>query len=49
MKDVFAGTQRQNECACSSRVSNLTLRNGGIFKIPIVCFRFAGISPNQNR
>ena len=43
------GTQRQNECACSSPVSNLTRQNGGIFKIPIVCFRFAWISPNQNR
>ena len=42
-------TQRQNECACSSPVSNLTRQNGGIFKIPIVCFRFAWISPNQNR
>ena len=43
------GKQRQNECACSSPVSNLTRQNGGIFKIPIVCFRFAWISPNQNR
>ena len=42
-------TQRQNKCACSLRVSNLTRRNGGVFKIPIVCFRFPGISPNQNR
>ena len=41
-------TQRQNECACSSPVSNFTRQNGGIFKIPIVCFRFAWISPNQN-
>ena len=40
-------TQRQNECACSSPVSNLTQQNGGIFKIPIVCFRFAWISPNK--
>ena len=42
-------TQRQNECAYSSPVSSLTRQNGGIFKIPIVCFRFAWISPNQNR
>ena len=46
---VSRWTQRQNECACSSRMGNLTRRNGGIFKMPIVCFRFAGISPNQNR
>ena len=42
-------TQWQNECACTSRVTNLTRRNGGIIKIPIVCFRFTGIGPNQNR
>ena len=41
-------TQQQNKCAYSSRVSNLTWRNGDIFKITIVCFRFAGISQNQN-
>ena len=43
------GTQRQNECACSSRVSNLTRQNGGIFKIPIACSHFAWISPNQKK
>ena len=42
-------TQWQNECACSSRMSNLMWRNGDIFKIPIVCFRFAGISPNNKK
>ena len=47
--DMIPLTQRQNECACSSRVSSLTRQNGGIFKILIVCFPFAWISPNQNR
>ena len=54
-------TQWQNECACLKRVRKLlTKRNGndnisiltrygGIFKIHIVCFYFAGISPSLNR
>ena len=42
MNAQFTETQQQNECACSSRLSNLMRRNGGIFKISIVCFRFSG-------
>ena len=29
--------------------SNIPRQNGGIFKLPKVCFHFTGISPNQNR
>ena len=45
----LAPVQRRNECACSWPVGNLTRQNGGIFKIPIVCFHFAWISRFQER
>ena len=31
------------------RIVTLLQQNGGIFRIPVVCFHFVGKSSNQNR